>query len=320
MRIELFQLRLFLEVAAAGSISAAARRVNIVQSALSRRMQTLEQAINTPLFVRHAGGMSLTEAGLKLKEHAERILADYSLLEEDLEQLGNASLGDVRLGIARSLASLIYAVVGSDIPKLVSGIRIHVMEATGVTLHRWLLSRKVDLAIMTGWRQESAFEYYPLWRERLFLVLPPQTRGDLGEALESVKHLPFIGVPVSNDLLQAAAAALSAHGLDVRPGLEIDSIPSVMKLIQRGDGFTLLPYFALPEGPFDGAVRVIPLPVTLARFLVRHSSTPLQGQARKFMSLLPKVLLQQVTDCEWVEPMTQTKGWSRMLDTPSCEA
>lgn len=315
MTIEMIQLRLFIEVVTAGSISAAARRANIVQSALSRRMQLLEFAVGVPLFTRHPGGMALTEAGKTLQAHAELILANYAAMEEDFDLLRDMPSSEVKLGFAKSLSPLIHGVIVSDMARALADVRIQMMEATGTVLQRWLLSREIDLAVMTTWRVDPAFEYYPLWREHLFLALPPTAEGELGDVLRSLRHLPFIGVPGSADLTKVATGALARYGVDVHPRFETDSITSLQNLVEKGDGLTILPYFAIPQEMFQGRLRLIPIERTLPRYLVRRASTPLQGQARKFMALLPQVLLQQVSGLHWIEPrdMNQAVSWSKTI-------
>ncbi len=69
------QLRSFVTVAEEKTLSRAARRLHISQPPLTRRIQSLEDTVGTPLFSRTARGMTLNPAGERLLLHAKKILA-----------------------------------------------------------------------------------------------------------------------------------------------------------------------------------------------------------------------------------------------------
>lgn len=69
--MELKELRNFMRVAHAGSVSRAAQELRVAQPALSRQIKKLEHELGTPLFSRHGRGMRLSAAGARLLERAE---------------------------------------------------------------------------------------------------------------------------------------------------------------------------------------------------------------------------------------------------------
>jgi molybdate transport repressor ModE-like protein len=72
---DLAQLRTFVAVAEAGSVSAGAERVFLSQSSASEQLKKLEERAGQPLFLRGKQGVTATPAGAKLLDHARRILA-----------------------------------------------------------------------------------------------------------------------------------------------------------------------------------------------------------------------------------------------------
>ena len=74
--MDLRKLKQFLEIADAGSLSGAAKRLNVAQPALSQAVQSLERELGVMLFERHARGVSLTEFGTLLAERANAILRE----------------------------------------------------------------------------------------------------------------------------------------------------------------------------------------------------------------------------------------------------
>jgi DNA-binding transcriptional LysR family regulator len=94
---DLVQLRTFVAVAEAGSMSAGAQRVFLSQSTVSEQLRKLEERAGQPLFLRGKLGVSATPAGARLLEHARRILAMSEAAFEDLH--GRTLDGELRIAI-----------------------------------------------------------------------------------------------------------------------------------------------------------------------------------------------------------------------------
>jgi LysR family transcriptional regulator, nitrogen assimilation regulatory protein len=313
MSIEVLQLRLFLEVVAAGSVSGAARRVNIVQSALSRRMQMLEYAVGSSIFLRHTDGIHLTKAGQRLQHHAERILAEYDKLEEEFGRISTTAPREIKLGITKTAASFFTEQLVIGIHNQLPDIRMRVVEGTSDSMHEWLLSREIDFALMTSWRASTAFEFLPLWRETLFVVMPPETQGDFAAAVRGSTSLPFILTNHSEGILEIIERLSQQFGRSFRGGFDMDALPSIKRMVRNSAAFTLLPYHAISEEIELKQVRAFPLPdFHIVRHIVRRTGTPLLSAGRHFTSILSNVLLQQPQDSPWCKPLVDANnlGWS----------
>ncbi len=94
---DLAQLRTFVAVAEAGSVSAGAERVFLSQSSASEQLKKLEERAGQPLFLRGKLGVTATPAGAKLLDHARRILAMSEAAFEDLQ--GRSLDGELRIAI-----------------------------------------------------------------------------------------------------------------------------------------------------------------------------------------------------------------------------
>jgi DNA-binding transcriptional LysR family regulator len=91
------QLRTFVAVAEAGSVSAAAERVFLSQSSVSEQLKKLEERAGQPLFVRSKHGVTATPAGARLLDHARRIIAMSEAAFEDVQ--GRTLDGELRIAI-----------------------------------------------------------------------------------------------------------------------------------------------------------------------------------------------------------------------------
>jgi DNA-binding transcriptional LysR family regulator len=136
-------LRVLVEVAQAGSFSAAARALGYTQSAVSRQVAALEATAGRALFERRRDGVVLTPAGARLLQHAVRVLDELDAAARDLA--APESAGPVRLGaFATALAGLVPAALATLPRDLVVTVR----EGTTPTLTRALRAGTLDLAVL----------------------------------------------------------------------------------------------------------------------------------------------------------------------------
>ncbi|WP_441280724.1 LysR substrate-binding domain-containing protein [Tardiphaga sp. 862_B3_N1_1] len=87
--MELEDLRTFVEVADAGGVSSAARRLGVAKSIVSRRLFRLEDELGSQLLSRNTRGAALTEAGVSFREHAVRICGEIDAAREELSPDGD---------------------------------------------------------------------------------------------------------------------------------------------------------------------------------------------------------------------------------------
>jgi len=97
MRFDIADLRLFVAVVEAGSITHGATRVNLALGSASGRIKQMEEAVGVPLLARQRLGVLPTEAGHTLLRHARSTLASMQRLTDDLGQFAHGLRGTVRL-------------------------------------------------------------------------------------------------------------------------------------------------------------------------------------------------------------------------------
>lgn len=142
-RIQWDDARIFLAIARAGTLSAAAIILELGVATVSRRLDRLETALGVPLFSRHQSGYSLTDDGEALLEHAEALEDAGQAFGEAAQQQGQVA-GCVRLATAENLAN---ALIVPSLPKLFAShpeLRVEIVSGVQtVNLHR----RDADLAV-----------------------------------------------------------------------------------------------------------------------------------------------------------------------------
>lgn len=97
--IEKIHLSVLREISRNGSLTAAANRLHLTQSALSHTIKKLERQINVSLWLKDGRSIRLTEAGQYLLEQANRLLPQFERMDDTLKQFANHETGSLRIGM-----------------------------------------------------------------------------------------------------------------------------------------------------------------------------------------------------------------------------
>lgn len=178
--MNLATVRLFLEVAEAGSISKVAVRRQTVQSHISRQMTEFETQCGSPLFRRTGRGVVLTEHGERVQSRLRLWLQDTERVMEEMRADSGQVLGEVRLGILPSSAHPLVTRLFQRLRDRHPGIRLNITEGQGVVLDTLLDSGALDLAILFRFQPPGSADEKLLCVVHTYLVSAPGaplTRG-----------------------------------------------------------------------------------------------------------------------------------------------
>ena len=130
------KLRIFHAVASAGSFTHAGQMLTLSQSAVSRQISALEDEITTPLFQRHARGLTLTDEGEMLYAAVSDVLTRLAQAEEALKNVREAPRGTLKVTASNGIATY----------WLVPRLHKFLSECPEVELHLVMEDRELDLA------------------------------------------------------------------------------------------------------------------------------------------------------------------------------
>ena len=262
------QLEYFVAVAESGSVTGAAQRVHLSQSAMSTALSDLERVLGVQLLVRHhARGVSLTAAGEDLLSDARALLRQAQELESAATQHGSGVTGRVTLGCFAILAPYVMPRLLHEVGERLPGVELATTEealdglAEGLRHGRLELTLGYDLGHSAGVRQRALFSVPP------HVVLPTEHRlaGKRSVSLQQLDGEPMVllDLPHSRDYF---ARLFDAAGVvpDVR--YRTHSGETARALVARGMGYTVLNLQAAHHVSLEGdAYAVVPLTSTLPR-------------------------------------------------------
>jgi DNA-binding transcriptional LysR family regulator len=261
-------LRIFLAVARAESLSGAARALRLDPATVGRRIARLEAALGAQLFTKSPQGYAATSEGQRLFEEALR--AEEAILGAvgAARAQGSALSGQVRIGAPDGCANYLLPGVVARLAAEHPGLEIQIVAAPRVAN---LSRREADMAIAvsrpTGGRllAEKLADYrLSLVASRDYVAAHPpiRSRDDLaGHAI--VGYIPDMIFDRELDYLAEIGVA--------RVALASNSVAVQLNLLRAGAGLGITHDFALPSAP--DLVRVLPDDISLTRsfWLLRHA-------------------------------------------------
>ncbi|MGR3825316.1 MAG: LysR family transcriptional regulator [Salipiger marinus] len=150
--MDIEDLRTFVDVADAGGVSAAARRLGVSKSIVSRRLFKLEAELGVQLLLRTTRGAALTEAGVTFREHAARIGAELEIARETILPTG-ALRGRLRVAMPLSFGPTHFAPVLADLSKRHPELQVHAAYSDRFVD---LIAEGFDCAVRVGYLAESS--------------------------------------------------------------------------------------------------------------------------------------------------------------------
>jgi DNA-binding transcriptional LysR family regulator len=258
MPLDWDKLRVFHAVAEAGSFTHAGETLNLSQSAVSRQIQALEEALSVPLFHRHARGLILTEQGETLNRAVREVFAKLAMTEALLTESRERPTGRLKVTTTVGFGSVWLA------PRLHRFLAMHPDVTLTVLLDDAdldLAMREADVAIRMhpprqpdliqrnlgtfGWRVCGAPDY--LKRAGM-----PQRAEDL-DAHRMIVYGDYRPPVESVNWLSEAGRR---PGAPRRAVLEMNSLPGILQAVRSGLGLAALPDYMGEE--LDGLVQVLP--------------------------------------------------------------
>lgn len=168
--MELKQLSYFITVAEEGTISAAARKLNLTQPPLSAQMKLLEQECGCLLFERGSRRIQLTEAGKMLYNRARTMLELSDITRQELKDYREGTSGTLRLGAVSSVSGTLLTQMVTDFHKAHPQINFELVEANTYQLLEQLHSNLLELAIIRTPFSDQGLETFRLLDEPMLAV------------------------------------------------------------------------------------------------------------------------------------------------------
>ena len=193
--MEIRILKYFLAVAQEESITSAADRLHITQPTLSRQIAELENELHTTLFTRTNRKTLLTDEGLRLKQHAEEILALIDKTANEFEPSNEIIHGTIHLGAAETNVIRVITDTFHDMEQIQPQINYNLYSGTAYDVMEKLNQGLLDFGLLLEPVNKEQYEYLPMPLSDTLGVLmkrdnPYATREGL--TADDLIHIPLL--------------------------------------------------------------------------------------------------------------------------------
>ncbi|MCW5771742.1 MAG: LysR family transcriptional regulator [Rhodospirillaceae bacterium] len=274
--LNLDQLRALAEVVRLGSFSAAARRLNLSQPAVSLQLRELEARAGVRLVERLGKRAFATPAGQALIEHAERLGAEADAALATMRRHREGGLGRVRIGTSFVILNYLLPPILKRLRGAHPDLELGIFLGSSAAMTERLLRNEIDIGILTLPVADPHLAVTELKRDRMMAVLPPQAAAPRRLAPADFARWPLILDAPGSRMGRIVRDWLAADPAAPRPAMEIGDIHAIKTLVGAGLGASILPMDALGFETRMGEVALRPLapPIGIAIGLVHRRDKP----------------------------------------------
>lgn len=247
MHYDLPDLRLVAAIADCGSLTRAAARIHLAPSSASHRLTQFEGALGTPLFARHARGLTPTAAGEALLRHARQVFAQLEQMHADLAPYASALNSQVTLFANTNAINCFLPEDLGDFLREHPRIRIRLEEQPSPTIIQAVAAGQVEIGVVAADGSLGGLETQPYRHDRLVLVVPAshplatRTQVNFAEVLDQ----PFVCLHAGSAIhtfMMNTAAQLGGR-LDVR--IQVRSFNALCRMVAAGVGIGMAPHSSI---------------------------------------------------------------------------
>lgn len=269
--MDIRQLTYFLGVAEELHFSRAAEKLFIVQPALSRQIQQLEEELGVLLFERDKRNVKLTPAGSYFRDEISRLYHQLTYITEQTQRIHSGVVGKIRMGHPGSALYSILPETLSMMHERFPDVNVQLTEIAEVELLKALQNHEIDVGFTREVSVDERFSTDLLFEEHFALVVPADYW--LNEAnfldISQCKEAEFVLPKIEEDVNYGKIL----HGIFKEKGFEPKIVyhsnygATILRLVEKKLGLSVLP-ISYRHGASALGVRFIKLPTVTQLYLI----------------------------------------------------
>ena len=241
--MELHQLQCFVLVLEEGGFKRATARLHITQPGLSYQIKQLEEELGVQLFHRRSGGITPTEAGRVLLQHAYQVINAVHEAHQAVRELSDGATGEIRIGTVNSVGTYFLPQVLWEIRGKHPMVRPKILYRNSDELLEALLGNKLDVAMVADPHPDRRLRYETVLEEHISLVSSPSHPffGRLNVEPAELKGVQFVSLSPQTPTGALIRNYLDKLGVQFKPVVSTDNVETVKRMVEAGMGVAFLP-------------------------------------------------------------------------------
>ena len=282
--LDVRRLRYFIKIVEQGSFSKAAIALQVAQPALSLHVRNMELDIGKPLLIRSQQGVVPTECGMALLNKARTIVEQIDALAEEMKGTDEHPSGQVSLGLSGTISQVLAVPLMQEVHRIYPLIQLRIVEAMTGFFPDWLLQGRVDLAVLYNDPDDKKLASKHVQADELCLFGPTGGVHGPGQHLLfdasvvaycDIATLPLLLPSRTHGLRRILEDEATRQQIVFVNVIEVDSYTSMIRMMEAGMGYAILPINAFDQHAHREGVRMwrIENPaLTRSLYLVRSIS------------------------------------------------
>jgi len=241
--MDLDRLKIFVQVAEAGSLSKAAVLLDSVQSAISRQIAALETEAGRRLFDRTGRGVTLTDFGRRIFDDVKALLTEAERVEALMHGKDEVPMGEVCIGLMPSVSELVVATIFRRVREQFPAIRLRILEGSNGQLDEWVSMGRTDMSVLYRYGKTVKPGEDVLFEVDTFLVGAPgdAISGKPVVDFSELNGLPLVlpGAPNGLRIALDRLARRQGDGFVLSVVMEADSLPIQRSMASHGEAYAV---------------------------------------------------------------------------------
>lgn len=243
MRLDFFDLTLFLNIVETGSLTKGAERSAISLQAASERIKKLEQQFSVSLFTRHATGVKLTLAGQTFNLHAQTLIQQHQQLEQEMLPFSQRQHRSMTLWCNSSAQSEYLPLVLPSYLTENPHLQIELQEAESNDIIQALSKGIAQLGLISNFFNAQTLQTLAFADDPLVLICPrqhPLTHHPELSLVDTLEHA-FVGLMQYHSLQQSIEAQAKLLGYSIQYRLRLPNFGAIAQVVANGVGVAIIP-------------------------------------------------------------------------------
>ncbi|WP_428607496.1 LysR family transcriptional regulator [Sedimenticola sp.] len=280
--MEISSLKAFLAVAESASFSLAAEQLHLTQPAVSKRVASLEEELNTRLFDRISRKISLTEAGRQLLPRARQMLYELEDIRRSISNLTGEVSGKLTMGTSHHIGLRRLPPALKRYSRRYPEVQLDIRFMDSETACSAVLQGDLELAIVTLPTEPIAnLTTRPIWHDPLRFVVSaehPLARRRRVSLVDLIEHQAVL-VAKGTYTQRILEQALQPLGLDLKIGMATNYFETLKMMVSIGLGWSLLPE-TMTHDPELKVLDISELQLSRTLGAVTHTNRSLSNAAQ----------------------------------------
>lgn len=239
------RLQVFHTVARLLSFTKAAETLHMTQPAVTFQIRQLEEYFNTRLFDRTHNRISLTAAGERVFEYADKIIAMYAEMDSKVREMTGDVSGILIIGASTTIAEYVLPSMLGEFKERHGGINIRLRVSNSIGIVHMVEDNSVDVGIVESPVSNKNLVVDVCWHDKLVFICPPQ--HPLGKKA-SITADDLVGQPFicreegsgTRDYIAEYLARKDMQLHDLNVGLEVGNPEAIKSAVEAGLGVSIV--------------------------------------------------------------------------------